>query len=200
MIIISPKILASNFIAFLYKRLISGIGWNVNYLLKAILFLTFLTMIPLKIGKYSNHFDSFEKLLLYSFLISFMFVFFLFLTSQIIVYFFEWPYEYKYCLDKVIVKNKFSDQEYKYSEIDRIILQSKFSAQLLFKISDSYTLKVSRWYGNSKEDWINFINYLKKNNVDSSAKLFVQYFQGVGLVEKKMNSAIEAYNYFEDRY
>lgn len=197
MIEITPKILAPNIISFLFRRLSTGIGWNIKHLFKLFLIVTFLLLITLKISKNSRFFDSAQELILFSFGISILFFLSIFVLVQFSIYIFEWPCSFQYDEDKVVIKNRFSEKKFRYDEVEKIVLQSKLSAQILFR--SSYSLKVSRWYGNSRSDWLKFVNHLESKSLKIDSIVWIQYFEGIGLAEKKMESASAAYSYFESK-
>lgn len=170
MIEISPKIVASNFISYLFKNLKNSkntkpMSWVKWYLGAVALSFGTMFMSPRQdiiVMSYSLRF-------FWSLVIPFGFVFVGLLFIIPIFGFTIWPKRWIYGEDHVQIVHGKSSTNIPYSSFIKIVLDRPYSAGLYFKNSSGFpAIVTTNWYGTSKEDWLAFISFLrtKVDNLD----------------------------------
>lgn len=175
MIEINPKIVAPNFLSFIYKNLKNSkntkpISWAKWYLGVAIAsFVTmcisprqnFITMsIPIKI--------------IWSLFFPLGFIFVVFLLLVPIFGIMLWPKKWIYEEGHVREIYGRNSTNIPYSSFIKIVMDKPYSAVLHFKNSSSFpAILTTSWYGNSKEDWLTFISFLRTQINDLDSKIGV---------------------------
>lgn len=199
MIEITPKIFAPTFLSFLVRRSKGGNGVPRKTMLKAFFIGVALCFIALTLGKHELASKGIQERLAGAVIAT---IVFLGVVISIIIpagYLFLWPNKWIYEDNKVNVIKRFSSLTLSYHQLDKIVLESPYCANLVFKDPNSNFLKITNWYGSSRYDWLIFIKFLD-GRISINNKIGVIYRDGFKFVEKKMNSPEEAYDFVEKMF
>lgn len=189
MIEITPKIFAPTILSFLVRR-VKESRISIVSLLKIFLVGFGLFFIGFTMGKHEISSQSFQLRMGWAVIATIIVM----LLVTLAAYIFLWPNKWIYDADKIQVKTRFSTKILHYNQIVKILVESPHYAGLLFKDHSSNFLKTANWYGLTKTDWMEFVKFLSSRANINDIVWFAD-LSGVSIVEVKMNSPEEAYDF-----
>ncbi|MDG0816455.1 hypothetical protein [Bdellovibrio svalbardensis] len=198
MIKVSPKILASSYLVYLFRRFRYCGGWSAITWLKAYSVTIALAFLTAKVSP-SSIGVGLSQVVLNALLFGSLFFVTIFLVGGITLYLFLWNTSWQYGDKAVLVKSIFGSKEYQYSQIKKTTLESRYMAILTIELPDATFHRTTHWFGRDRTDWNEFVNFLSRQNGEVRENIFVSYFRGFKQFEKKL-SADEAYSFFEDGF
>lgn len=200
MIEITPKIFAPTFLSFVIRRFKGGSGISMKTFLHAFLIAIILCFMALTLGKHELASKSILERMTGAIIASLCFFGLIFLIMVPAAFVFIWPNRWIYDHNKITVIKRFSNSTLSYNHLDRIIIDSRYCANLRFKDPNSTGLKTTSWFGTSKVDWFNFIEYLNMCGANANGKIWIFYKDGFNMIERKMSSPEEAYDFVEKMF
>jgi len=200
MIYITPKIIAPNYISYVFRKLKSGSSFERKQKIKMFLFLSLISLVPLKFGKFRHLFQNNIELIIGALIFSTGFILLLYIIFILAGFFIIWPSVYKYSELQVQKKTIFKTELISYSYLEKILLDSRYSANLYFRTPDSFSYKTSAWFGTSKESFYEFVNFLSENGAREGFKIGIIYPKGFEMKEHIMSSHQEAYKFLENHF
>lgn len=185
MLEITPKIFAPTFFSFIGRRTKIGSIMPLKTFIQLFLGLSVAGFITISLGKHELASASIEE----RFVAATIYITLMFSAIFAIIggssFFLVWPNRWIYMDNKIEVIKKYSTSTLFYNHLERITLDTPYSASLLFNDHNSVTVRSTSWYGTSKEDWLSFIKLLDRNGATPDVKVWVTYNDGFNIPQKR---------------
>lgn len=193
MIEISPKMYAKSYPSFLVRRMGTAKGISLfavmGYLLFGVMVVFFtITNRRMELAKA----PVLEQFIFATVVTAIFFLFFLAIFT-LISYFTVWKRKWIYANNEVLTIVGHSRRSLSYRNLTKITMESPFCAKLEFREPGGRLLDWFFWYGQTKEDWLSFVEFLKTNVSNVEEIIFIPQSRGMTSEEKQLppNEAFE---------